>query len=143
MSYYDIGEIREIRVDRGLFHVSKVYRKWVEELIETPFESDLKDIQERIKKIEDCIYELGQIVNNPLEVTTTEGNLTPIELAKKINYEYFLLCELCNYTQNMSLLLKTNNVYQSLNNVLEYIENPIRKDLEKVIEKIDAEMSIA
>lgn len=63
--------------------------------------------------------------------------------AKKINYEYFLLCELCNYTQNMSLLLKTNNVYQSLNNVLEYIENPIRKDLEKVIEKIDAEMSIA
>lgn len=42
---------------------------------------------EWIKKIEDCIYELGQIVNNPLEVTATEGNLTPIELAKKINYE--------------------------------------------------------
>ena len=42
---------------------------------------------EWISKIEDCIYELGQIVNNPLEVTTTEGNLTPIELAKKINYE--------------------------------------------------------
>lgn len=62
--------------------------------------------------------------------------------AKKINYEYFLLCELCNYTQNMSLLLKTNNVYQSLNNVLEYIENPIRKDIERVIEKIDDGMSI-
>ena len=42
---------------------------------------------EWISKIEDCIYELGQIVNNPLEVTSTEGNLTPIELAKKINYE--------------------------------------------------------
>lgn len=42
---------------------------------------------EWIKKIEDCIYELGQIVNNPLEVTTVEGALTPIELAKKINYE--------------------------------------------------------
>ena len=27
---------------------------------------------EWVKKIEDCIYELGQIVNNPLEVTTTE-----------------------------------------------------------------------
>lgn len=63
--------------------------------------------------------------------------------AKKINYEYFLLCELCNYTQNMSLLLKTNNVYQSLHNVLEYVENPIRKDLEKVIEKIDDNMRIA
>lgn len=62
--------------------------------------------------------------------------------AKKISYEYFLLCELCNYTQNMSLLLKTHNVYQSLNNVLEYVENPIRKDLERVIEKIDAEMPI-
>ena len=42
---------------------------------------------EWINKIEDCIYELGQIVTNPLEVTTTEGSLTPIELAKKINYE--------------------------------------------------------
>lgn len=57
--------------------------------------------------------------------------------AKKINYEYFLLCELCNYTQNMSLLLKTNNVYNSLIKVLEYVENPIRKDLELVIEAID------
>ena len=42
---------------------------------------------EWIKKIEDCLYELGQIVNNPREVTTTEGVLTPIELAKKVNYE--------------------------------------------------------
>lgn len=42
---------------------------------------------EWIKKIEGCLYELGQIINNPREVTTTEGNLTPIELAKKINYE--------------------------------------------------------
>ena len=42
---------------------------------------------EWIKTIEDCVYELGQIVNNPLEVTKTEGELTPIELARKINYE--------------------------------------------------------
>ena len=42
---------------------------------------------EWILKIEDCVYELGQIVNNPLEVTKTEGDLTPIELARKINYE--------------------------------------------------------
>ena len=42
---------------------------------------------EWVKAIEDCVYELGQIVNNPLEVTKTEGELTPVELAKKINYE--------------------------------------------------------
>lgn len=40
-----------------------------------------------IKKIEDCLYELGQIINNPREVTTEEGNVTPIELAKKVNGE--------------------------------------------------------
>ena len=42
---------------------------------------------EWVKAIEDCVYELGQIVNNPLEATKTEGDLVPIELAKKINYE--------------------------------------------------------
>ena len=40
-----------------------------------------------IKKIEDCLYELGQIINNPREVTTQEGAVMPIELAKKINGE--------------------------------------------------------
>lgn len=40
-----------------------------------------------IKKIEDCLYELGQIINNPREVTTEEGSVTPIELAKKVNGE--------------------------------------------------------
>ena len=40
-----------------------------------------------IKKIEDCLYELGQIINNPREVTTQEGAVMPVELAKKINYE--------------------------------------------------------
>ena len=40
-----------------------------------------------IDKIEDCIYELDQITNNPREVTTSEGSVMPVELAKKINYE--------------------------------------------------------
>lgn len=62
--------------------------------------------------------------------------------AKKISYEYFLLCELCNYTQNMSLLLKTNNVYKSLGACLEYVQNPVRRDLEKVIEKMDDGLSV-
>ena len=42
---------------------------------------------EWIRRIEDCLYELGQIVNNPREVTTEEGNIVPIELARKINSE--------------------------------------------------------
>ena len=40
-----------------------------------------------INKIEDCLYELGQIVNNPHEVTTIEGSVVPIELAKRVNGE--------------------------------------------------------
>ena len=42
---------------------------------------------EWIRRIEDCMYELDQITNNPREVTTSEGSVMPIELAKKINYE--------------------------------------------------------
>ena len=42
---------------------------------------------EWINRIEDCMYELDQITNNPREVTTTDGAVMPIELAKKINYE--------------------------------------------------------
>ena len=42
---------------------------------------------EWIRRIEDCMYELDQITNNPREVTATEGSVMPIELAKKINYE--------------------------------------------------------
>ena len=42
---------------------------------------------EWINRIEDCMYELDQITNNPREVTTSEGSIIPIELARKINYE--------------------------------------------------------
>lgn len=63
---------------------------------------------EWISKIEDCIYELGQIVNNPLEVTATEGNLTPIELAKKINYES--IQHLASHTQYIKDIDEEGNV---------------------------------
>ena len=63
---------------------------------------------EWIRKIEDCIYELGQIVNNPLEVTSTEGNLTPIELAKKINYES--IQHLASHTQYIKDVDEEGNV---------------------------------
>ena len=50
-----------------------------------------------INKIEDCLFELGQIINNPREVTTSQGSITPIELAKKINGESVV--HLASHTQ--------------------------------------------
>ena len=63
---------------------------------------------EWIKTIEDCIYELGQIVNNPLEVTKAEGALTPIELARKINYES--IQHLASHTQYIKDIDENGNV---------------------------------
>ena len=66
---------------------------------------------EWINKIEDCIYELGQITNNPLEVTKTEGELTPIELAKKINYES--IQHLSSHSQYVKEIDEEGNVIPS------------------------------
>ena len=38
-----------------------------------------------ITVIEDCLYDLGQIINNPREVTKVESGVVPIELAKKVD----------------------------------------------------------
>ena len=38
-----------------------------------------------IKIIEDCLFELGEIINNPSEVTTQDSSVVPIELAKKVD----------------------------------------------------------
>ena len=40
-----------------------------------------------ITTIEDTLFALDQITTNPKEVTAFEGAVTPIELAKKVNYE--------------------------------------------------------
>ena len=40
-----------------------------------------------IDTIEDCLYDLGEIINNPREVTKIDSNVTPIELAKKVDSE--------------------------------------------------------
>ena len=40
-----------------------------------------------VEKIEDCLYDLDQIVNKPKEETRNQSEVTPIELAKKINGE--------------------------------------------------------
>ena len=40
-----------------------------------------------IKKIEDCLFDLGDIITNPREVTASVANLVPVELARKTNAE--------------------------------------------------------
>ncbi len=63
---------------------------------------------EWIKKIEDCLYELGQIVNNPREVTDQVGAVMPIELAKKINYES--VQHLASHSQYIKEITETGDV---------------------------------
>ncbi len=40
-----------------------------------------------IKEIEDCIYDLGEIIANPRETTKTVTNIVPVELARKTGAE--------------------------------------------------------
>ena len=50
-----------------------------------------------IKEIEDCIYDLGEIIANPKQVTKTVSNIVPVELAKKIGAESVM--HLASHTQ--------------------------------------------
>lgn len=64
-----------------------------------------------IKMIEDCLYELGQIINNPREVTKQEGAVMPIELAKKINYES--VQHLASHTQYIKEIKENGDIVPS------------------------------
>ena len=64
-----------------------------------------------IRMIEDCLYELGQIINNPREVTTQEGAVMPIELAKKINYES--VQHLASHTQYIKEIKENGDIVPS------------------------------
>ena len=61
-----------------------------------------------ITKIEDCLFDLGEIVNNPREVTADEGSVTPIELAKKVNGES--VQHLASHTQYIKDIDEAGNV---------------------------------
>ena len=50
-----------------------------------------------IKKIEDCIYDLGEIIANPREVTKVVTSIVPVELAKKTGSESVM--HLASHTQ--------------------------------------------
>lgn len=56
---------------------------------------------------------------------------------KKINYETYILSQLSIYTSQVSLLVSYNNIYSSLKEVLEFVEEPIKSDLKEVINSIN------
>lgn len=64
-----------------------------------------------IDVIEDCLYDLGEIINNPREVTKTESSITPVELAKKIDGESVV--HLASHTQYIKEVDEDGNVVPS------------------------------
>ena len=64
-----------------------------------------------ISVIEDTLYELGQIVMKPREETKSEGEITPIELSKKVNAES--VQHLASHTQFIKEIDENGNVMPS------------------------------
>ena len=61
-----------------------------------------------IKAIEDCIYELGEIVANPKEVTKTVTGIVPVELARKTGAES--VQHLASHTQYIKEITEDGDV---------------------------------
>ena len=74
------------------------------------YESSLFD-SSWIEVIEDCLYDLGEIVNNPKQVTKQESSVVPVELAKKIDGES--VQHLASHTQYIKEIDENNNVVPS------------------------------
>ena len=64
-----------------------------------------------IDEIEGVIYDLGQIVSNPRQNTKTEGNIVPIELARKISADS--VQHLASHTQYVKEIDEYGNVIPS------------------------------
>ena len=64
-----------------------------------------------IEVIEDVIYDLGQIITNPRQVTKTEGNIVPVELARKVGAES--VQHLASHTQYVKEIDEYGNVIPS------------------------------
>lgn len=61
---------------------------------------------------------------------------------KKIGYESYILSQLTIYTSQMSLLVSYNNIYSSLKEVVNFLDYPVKNDLEIVLNKINKGSSI-
>lgn len=61
---------------------------------------------------------------------------------KKLNYENYILSQLTIYVSQMAMIINYNNVYSSIKEVRNYLEEPLRSDLDLVISNIDSGKSI-
>ena len=64
-----------------------------------------------IEVIEDVIFDLGEIIANPRQVTKTDGNIVPIELARKVGAES--VRHLASHTQYIKEIDEYGNVIPS------------------------------
>ena len=64
-----------------------------------------------IDEIENVIFDLGEIISNPRQTTKTEGNIVPVELARKINAES--VQHLASHTQYVKEIDEYGNVIPS------------------------------
>ena len=64
-----------------------------------------------IDEIENVIFDLGTIIANPKQVTKAEGNIVPVELARKINAES--VQHLASHTQYVKEIDEYGNVIPS------------------------------
>ena len=64
-----------------------------------------------IKVVEDCLFDLGDIVNNPRQVTKTQSDVVPVELAKKINGQS--VTHLASHTQYIKDIAENGDVIPS------------------------------
>ncbi|MFV0249707.1 MAG: hypothetical protein ACK5HP_01535 [Bacilli bacterium] len=49
---------------------------------------------------------------------------------KKLNYEKYILSQLTIYVSQMAMIINYNNVYSSIKEVKNYLEEPLRSDLD-------------
>ena len=49
--------------------------------------------------------------------------------AKKISYETYILSQLTIYTSQVSLLVSYNNIYSSLNEVVRFLDYPVKNEV--------------
>ena len=64
-----------------------------------------------IEVIENVIFDLGEIISNPRQNTKTEGNIVPVELARKINADS--VQHLASHTQYVKEIDEYGNVIPS------------------------------
>ena len=74
------------------------------------YESSLFDAS-WIDVVENCLYDLGEIISNPRQVTKQESNVVPVELAKKIDGES--VQHLASHTQYIKEIDENDNVVPS------------------------------